>query len=331
LTYFDELAHRLGAKVDRKGYAHCPCPGCGKGAAGREGDTHFSFGEQGGHCFVCGYSCSLFALGEKVGAPVARNTQPSPRRKKEPSRPPPDFEALAGRYTEAGAPAITKQWQAYRPLITAATVAAYGLGIGQLLATRCRHPRLTYPVWDTSTIVAIRGRAIDCDCPKWLNSGGSKVALWGAGQLRPGAQVIITESPVDAMLLMQEWPTRVAVASTGGAGTWKSEWTQRILQSTPSQVTVLYDNDSPGELGAAKVHASLVGQGAARVHTWRWPADAKEGADISDLLTNSASSRTVQVVGSDHKYPAANTPRGGHQAYPPPTRFLREAGRVSWG
>jgi len=146
---------------------------------------------------------------------------------------------------------------------------------------------MIYPVYEEEAVVALRGRAVDCTCPKWLNSKGSKVALWGSQYLRLGAQVYIVENPVDAMLLMQEWPTKVAVAGTGGAGTWRDEWTKRILTSRPSQIWIVYDNDVAGKNGSAKVAQSFGGMGKGlgfSLFNYIWPGFSKEGADVGDMM-----------------------------------------------
>ena len=96
-------------------------------------------------------------------------------------------------------------------------------------------------------VVALRGRRTTCTCDaKWIQAMGSRSALFNADGLRCGAQVVVSESPVDAMLLMQEMPEVVAVASSNGAATWRDEWTAVIAASQPESITVWYDNDLAG-------------------------------------------------------------------------------------
>ena len=62
---FDLLIDHFGVEPDSDGEVRVDCPNCGKEA--KRGQTHFSFSERGGHCFVCGTSWSLRRLAEEMG------------------------------------------------------------------------------------------------------------------------------------------------------------------------------------------------------------------------------------------------------------------------
>lgn len=144
-------------------------------------------------------------------------------------------------------------WTSYKP-VTDDDLDRWHLGVGTLPnAVLCTHPRLVYLVIEDGQLVAVRGRsylkACQEHCPKWLSAKGSRAALWGWDHVNPehcaGKHLVVVENPVDAMLLMQT-PGMVACASTGGAGTWRPEWTERVVAARPETVLVLYDNDLAG-------------------------------------------------------------------------------------
>ena len=236
---YQELAHRCGAEPDRKGECWIACPECG-----RE-DEKCSFSERGWHCFVCGGGGSLKELSDLLGI---RRTEPyrEVKRKPKPERAF-QWQADAARVLDGFTmhPHREAFWQKYRPF-TPETIERWRLGVGVLPVCRCTHTRLVYPAYSGVKVVAFRGRASECECTKWLQSAGSQIVLWGEELLTEGQVVIVCESPVDAMYAMQEHPEVVAIASTGGAGTWREEWTARLASAHPDHVVVWFDNDLAG-------------------------------------------------------------------------------------
>ena len=241
---YETLRHRLHVEPDRKGECWIACPECG-----RE-DEKCSFSPKGWHCFVCGGGGSLKGLAELLNV---RRDEPyrAPKRPPPPPEPPRSFRwqdhAAEALESFTAHPNKVQFWQTYRPLTTR-TIDRWQLGVGRLPSCRCSHRRLVYPAFDNGEIVAFRGRSFECGnrCAKWLQSAGSQVVLWGAELLTRGQFVIVCESPVDAMLAMQMHPEVVAVASTGGAGTWKEAWTKRLQDADPQHVVVWFDNDLAG-------------------------------------------------------------------------------------
>lgn len=310
---FEELVSFVAGRPDRRGEVHVDCPACGHPA--RRGKTHFSFSEQGGHCFSCGHSCSLLRLADDLGyrrlatgslprravlaahAPKpAQTATDTPRAwQGHPERILRVFEAALDRY---------RAWWGYKGL-DAQSVRRWRLGTGVLPASHCPHRRLIYPVIVAGEIVALRGRQMGCDCAgKWLSAGGSKTVLFGAERLQSGGVVIVCESPVDVMLAAQVAPEYAAVAGTAGAGTWREEWTAAIRRSDPALVYVVYDHDIAGCPTAEQQHAwqaahpgkplpraggpfvanELLQAGVRNVHLHRWPPGTPEKADLGELL-----------------------------------------------
>lgn len=247
-SLFDVLVASSAATIDRRGRAHIDCPFCGKTA--KHNQTHFSFWQAGRYaskagykCFVCDAGGGLRALADhlRVTTPYVADTtdQPAPKPRK--------WQTQPNYYLERYCWTLDRVtlWQAYKPL-SLETISRYRLGVGVLPSSPCQHKRLIYPHMDGDQVRGFRGRAIACDCDKWISCGGTTAWLWGAELLYPGATVIIAENPVDAMLAMQQTPDIVAVAGTAGAATWKPEWTQALVASRPGRVLEWFDNDLAG-------------------------------------------------------------------------------------
>jgi len=238
---YNTLRHRLRVEPDRKGECWIACPECG-----RE-DEKCSFSPKGWHCFVCGAGGALKGLAEQLNIRRVETSYRKPQSKPPPRRRPFGWQENSYHVLRQfiGNPNRVELWNNYRPFTTR-TIERWKLGVGMLPNCRCQHRRLVYPAFLGDKIVAFRGRAFECGCDKWLQSAGSQIVLWGDELLTEGQTVIVCESPIDAMLAMQETPGIVAVASTGGAGNWREEWTKRLRDARPYHVVVWFDNDLAG-------------------------------------------------------------------------------------
>lgn len=88
---------------------------------------------------------------------------------------------------------------------------------------------------------------------KYTQIVGSRVGIYNADILWTAHQCIICEGEIDCLLLNQlGYPS---VTSTGGAGSWKSEWS-RFFTHIP-EIIILFDNDKAGQEGANKIRASM--------------------------------------------------------------------------
>lgn len=227
------------------------CPVCGKSARSKD----CSYSVRGWKCFVCGSGGSVADLAERMGEAQAK--LPALLRAARPRRNPAWFERAADIAIRwQSHPGTVELWQEYKP-VTVDTIARYHLGVGCLdliqgqgyHTSRCPHLRLTYPVTDLlGRVRALRGRTLakqPCTCGEgWMSVAGSEVLLWGADlSYKPGV-VVIAENPIDAMLVRQQGID--AIAGTGGAGTWRDEWSAYIASREPGIVVVWYDNDLAG-------------------------------------------------------------------------------------
>lgn len=242
---------------------HADCPFCGKPA--QRGQTHFSYSEHGYKCHVCGEGGGLFALARHLGQEVTAVTYtPKPK----PIKPPASWLArgndLASQF--AAHPRRLEMWQAYKPL-TAETVNEANLGVGILPASRCHHTRLIVPIYDDcGRVVCLRGRAVDCDCSKWLASGGwslESLPLYNLHNLARGGTLWIVENPIDALMIGEQTP--YTGAATLSVSYWLDSWTAAIVDKSPSLVVVAYDNDLPGNGGAMRRAEMIAAWGSRRV------------------------------------------------------------------
>lgn len=255
----DLLDRHYGEQPDRRGERHVKCPFCSNEPNRRK--PNFSYSERGAGCYSCGHTASLNALCAFLGltedkylpAPPAPRQRP-PQRATEPFAWQLNPERLLETYTRH--PRRVELWQQHKPL-SAETIERWQLGVGKLPASSCKHERLILPVIEAGQVVGFRGRAIRCDCPKWLAPAGFTAHLFGREAVRPGGILWIVENNVDALLMMQLYPEYDAVASTHGCSTWLDEWTAHVASRAPRLVIVALDNDLPGN-GGGKHRGELI-------------------------------------------------------------------------
>lgn len=234
---------------DQRGHDyHADCPFCGKLA--QRGQTHFSYSPAGYKCFVCGGGGSLMMLARRLGQEVtAVPIAPKPKPSHKTAAWLDDAPRLVTRYTAH--PQRVAWWQAHKP-VSEDVVLTRNLGVGVLPSSQCRHPRLILPVYDEAgRVVCLRGRRLDCDCPKWLAAGGwslGSLPLYNLAALPIGGVLWIVENPVDALMIGQFTP--YTGAATLSVSYWRDEWGAAIAEKRPSLVVVAYDNDLPGNGGA---------------------------------------------------------------------------------
>jgi len=243
-TLLTELIQKTGAITDRKQQEwHITCPSCGHESSPR--DPHCSFSERGYHCFVCGASGSLKALAGLLNLEnitIGHMTYIAKKTPKKPSC------GHLGVFAERAAknPRRAELWAAYKPL-SLGTIDRMQLGVGILPYSRCKHERLIVPVYSGPELVGLRGRAIDCDCGKWLASAGwsnDLAPLYNSDALSIGQVIWIVENPVDALMLSER--TEYAGVATYSVSYWTDAWTKRLQEAQPELVVVAFDNDLPG-------------------------------------------------------------------------------------
>lgn len=91
--------------------------------------------------------------------------------------------------------------------------------------------------------------------PKYKYDYGTTAQLFNAHLLNRSSCVHIVEGEMDALAL--ESKGYVAVSTTGGAGTWKDEWTELLAGK---EIFICYDNDEAGVKGAVKLLTKMPGK-----------------------------------------------------------------------
>lgn len=92
------------------------------------------------------------------------------------------------------------------------------------------------------------------DVPKYRYEKGSTAQLFNGDEIKSSGIVFVLEGEMDAMRLESEFFS--TVSTTGGAGTWKDEWTSLLKDK---QIYIAYDNDDAGIQGAVKLLTKLPG------------------------------------------------------------------------
>lgn len=142
-----------------------------------------------------------------------------------------------------------RAWKEYRGL-TQESVVYWRLGLGKLPGQK--QERLILPVFENGRLVALKGRRIgNGPGPKWISAKGSRLAILGADhamEVADGHVLLVCESPVDAILVMQEWPDVLAVASSSGATSGHDLIAGLIsgMRDRLAGVVVVFDNDLAG-------------------------------------------------------------------------------------
>lgn len=238
-----------GASATGSGERWMDCPECGKGG------RHFSYSERGAFCFRCGYAASLPALRERLGACSGARLAPKweqssarkPRRKAIA-----DMDWWARQLHQT--PGAFDAWTRYKP-ISRSVFEENMLGYGVMPALRyssggkwleCKFNRLIVPLFKDGRVVGFRCRAIEPGDagPKWLSPGGSELTLYNACAVTPSAHIAIVENPIDALLATSAW--KMPFVATMGVSIWKQEYTEFLIAMRPLSVTVMFDNDAPG-------------------------------------------------------------------------------------
>ena len=245
---FDALKNHFGAEPDRRGECPITCPECGKESSQR--NVHCSFSEKGYKCFVCGAGGSLKRLAEMVNMDTRdyKQQQQKPKR----TRRTPEWLSVPAPYVSRYESHSRRfeLWDDYKPL-PSEIIERKRLGVGVLPSSRCKHERLIVPVIAGTMIVGLRGRAIDCDCGKWLQAGGTtmdRMPLYNVEDIQYDNVIWIVENPIDA-LMVSAYTNSVGVA-TYSVSYWHDNWTRELVDAEPKRIYIAYDNDAPGNGGA---------------------------------------------------------------------------------
>ncbi len=237
------------------------CPYCG---ADNSRDFHSSYGQifpDAGYGYKCFANCEtvgLYQLALHIGAVEAPGGRKpikfSPKLPKVAPVMPQEkrhWQLHGAAYFEQYAGNLDKfrLWWEYKR-IPRDIIEKHGLGVGVVPSSRCAHERLITPIIQNGELVMIRGRAIDCDCPKWLPAAGaspSEIDLILVDQVQEGDIVLVVENYVDALLVNET--TDYKAVCTLSTSYWYPHWQQQLIERNPALVIPAFDGDVAGNGG----------------------------------------------------------------------------------
>lgn len=131
---------------------------------------------------------------------------------------------------------------------------------------------------------------------KLMSSIGAQNFLFNFDRLQSDGPIWLCEGEWDAMALM-ECLTEANILGVPGASTFKDSWGS-FFQNR--EVSVLYDNDEAGNVGARRVF-NKIGQ-IAKLKFVHWPKTFNDGFDIRDLYVKHFSKNAKATIDFIHKH-----------------------------
>lgn len=117
--------------------------------------------------------------------------------------------------------------------------------------------------------------------PKYIFSHkGSEIILYGLNSIKNCDHIVICEGEFDQMILEAKGIS--AISSTGGAGTFKTEWGN--VFSKYENIYLCFDNDDPGNKGMEKISQQLLKLKGPKISKIMLPKELGDGGDITDYF-----------------------------------------------
>jgi DNA primase len=136
--------------------------------------------------------------------------------------------------------------------------------------------RFTIPVYENGKLANFRMYDPDSESKMINFKRGCGIYLYGESNLIEHNKLVYCEGEFDRIILEQlEFP---AVTSTGGAGSFKSEW---LYLFGGKEVRIIFDNDMAGASGCEKIYNHL--KDTAIVEMIDISEEFPDGYDITDL------------------------------------------------
>jgi hypothetical protein len=184
-----------------------------------------------------------------------------------------------------------------------ATAERFGLGYYKGQPDQVfRDERLYIPARGTDgSLLAVRCYRRESDRKMLPLYRGMKTCLFALDQIPTGTKtLVLCEGERDCMVLYEHG--FVAITGTGGAGTWKREWSQQIAELGVESVIILYDHDDPGREGAQAAAYSLALAGV-QVSIASWPEGCPSGFDVADWFATGKTGEQLQSEVLDKAVP----------------------------
>jgi DNA primase len=172
--------------------------------------------------------------------------------------------------------------------------------------------RITIPIYNRQGEVVFFRLAKDPEdkrpAPKMHSSPGSSVELYGWDEvLKHPQQIIVCEGEFDRLVLQTQG--FAAVTSTGGAATFRPQWTDALRSI--KEVYLCFDRDHAGKTGA-KIVALMIPE----AKVIELPEEVGQGGDVTDFFVRLKRSREDFLRLLEAAKPTPQT----HQAPSPHTR-----------
>ncbi|MCK4417782.1 MAG: toprim domain-containing protein, partial [Candidatus Latescibacteria bacterium] len=212
-------------------------------------------------CFGCGFEGDAFSFYEKLrgvgfkeakrelakwGIKPLKERPPTPTAQKKTNTPSPISEQTVERFVKALSGKAVEFLKEKRGL-SEEVMGKYKIG------WMAQKKRFSIPVSNNENYVNIRLWS-PTNKPKMLPwSDGRGISLFPLDQLERNGEVLLCEGEMDALCAISHGLAAVTV--TCGAGSWQDEWTPLFKGK---KVNIVYDCDSAGRTGAAKIGKILL-------------------------------------------------------------------------
>ena len=167
--------------------------------------------------------------------------------------------------------------------------------------------RYILPVYDEgSRLINLRKYRLNAgpDSQKMSNETGygSPPRLYPVAELEDSEDIVICEGEWDALVCIENGVS--AVTGTHGVDTWLPEWSPKF---SDKNVTIIYDNDQAGRLGANRVKRAISKYAkSVKVVEEIWPDD---GGDLSDYFNGGGTRRKLlKVIKDTEEYHLSDSP-----------------------
>jgi hypothetical protein len=271
ITIREYLAQKGIAFQERSGELITACLFSGCDADSRGGEAHLYFNAETGQydCKKCGSKGNLLTLAKHFG-----DTSDVPRKSTKT-----DFDANLVEACHEALPEHIRKYLNARG-VSDAVIDAYKLGYGQFY----RKQWITIPIKDIYGNYSFFKLRQDpaYGSEKITYPKGAEAQLYDWEMLQSGGDaLVICEGELDRLLLLSRGI--VAITSTHGAGTFKQEWTEKIIGKY-RKLYLCFDNDEAGRKGAERA-AKMVENGGNETYIVSLPKEVGDGGDITDYFT----------------------------------------------
>lgn len=249
---------------------HCLFNDCDKDSRGNEAHLYFNPETSQYDCKKCGAKGNLWTLAKHLGDVLDQPKVRQPRK----------FNADIVERCHQALPEHIRKYLNARG-ISDAVIDQYKLGYGQFYTKQW----ITIPIKDIFGNYALLKLRQDPDhgTDKMTYPKGVEAQIYDWETLaKPHERLIICEGEMDRLLLESQMIS--AITSTHGAGTFKEEWAEKLINNEGiKSVYFCFDRDEAGRKGAERA-AKMVENGGKDTFLITLPQEVGDGGDITDYF-----------------------------------------------